>query len=80
MTALAIEGATNEEIANELFLSVKTVERHLTSAYMKLGIRSRKELQKHLQAPSSAIVDADRYRSARFRDTSTRLTGLPFKS
>ena len=51
VTALAIEGATNEEIANRLFLSVKTVERHLTSAYTKLGIRSRKELKKPLQAP-----------------------------
>ncbi len=51
VTTLAIEGATNEEIANQLFISVKTVERHLTSAYTKLGIRSRKELQKPLQAP-----------------------------
>ena len=51
MTDLAIEGATNEEIASQLFISVKTVERHLTSAYTKLGIRSRKELQKSLQAP-----------------------------
>ena len=50
MTALAIDGSTNEEIANQLFISVKTVERHLTSAYTKLGIRSRKELQKPLQA------------------------------
>ena len=51
VTALAIEGATNDEIAKQLFISVKTVERHLTSAYTKLGIRSRKELQKPLQAP-----------------------------
>jgi DNA-binding CsgD family transcriptional regulator len=50
VTALAIDGSTNEEIANQLFISVKTVERHLTSAYTKLGIRSRKELQKPLQA------------------------------
>jgi DNA-binding CsgD family transcriptional regulator/tetratricopeptide (TPR) repeat protein len=51
VAALAVEGATNEEIANQLFVSVKTVERHLTSAYTKLGIRSRKELQEHLPAP-----------------------------
>ena len=51
MTTLAMEGASNEEIANRLFISVKTVEHHLTSAYSKLGIRSRKELQKPLQAP-----------------------------
>ena len=51
VTTLAMEGASNEEIANRLFISVKTVEHHLTSAYSKLGIRSRKELQKPLQAP-----------------------------
>jgi DNA-binding CsgD family transcriptional regulator len=51
VTALAIEGATNEEIANQLFISVKTVERHLTSAFTKLGIRSRKELPRSMEAP-----------------------------
>ncbi len=51
VTALAVEGASNEEIANRLYISVKTVERHLTSAYSKLGIRSRKELPSRLQAP-----------------------------
>jgi DNA-binding CsgD family transcriptional regulator len=51
VTALAVEGATNEEIAHQLFISVKTVEHHLTSAYTKLGIRSRKELQKPRQLP-----------------------------
>jgi len=50
VTALAIEGATNEEIANRLFISIKTVEHHLTSAYSKLGIRSRRELPRHLKA------------------------------
>jgi DNA-binding CsgD family transcriptional regulator len=49
VTALAAERATNEEIANRLFISVKTVEDHLTSAYSKLGVRSRKELPHRLQ-------------------------------
>ena len=44
-------GASNRKSLNRLFISVKTVEHHLTSAYSKLGIRSRKELQKPLQAP-----------------------------
>ena len=48
--ALAIEGASNEEIANRLFVSVKTVEHHLTSAYAKLGIRGRKGLPTRLPA------------------------------
>jgi DNA-binding CsgD family transcriptional regulator len=41
---LAAVGRHNKEIAAELFLGVGTVERHLTSAYRKLGVRSRTEL------------------------------------
>jgi DNA-binding CsgD family transcriptional regulator len=37
-------GDTNREVATQLFLSLKTVETHLTSAYGKLGLRSRSEL------------------------------------
>jgi DNA-binding NarL/FixJ family response regulator len=35
---------TNREIAQTLFVTEKTVELHLTSAYRKLGIRSRFQL------------------------------------
>ena len=38
------EGGTNREVAQALFLTEKTVERHLSSAYTKLGIRSRFQL------------------------------------
>ena len=38
------EGATNKEVAAELFLSPKTIEFHLGRAYRKLGIHSRTEL------------------------------------
>jgi DNA-binding CsgD family transcriptional regulator len=41
---LAANGATNAEIAQSLFLTVKTVEMHLTSAYRRLDIRSRRDL------------------------------------
>ena len=37
-------GATNREVAARFFLSTKTVETHLTSAYRKLAVRSRSEL------------------------------------
>jgi DNA-binding CsgD family transcriptional regulator len=37
-------GATNKEAAAQLYLSPKTIEKHLGSAYRKLGLRSRTEL------------------------------------
>ena len=40
----AVEGRTNREIAEALFVTEKTVERHLGNAYQKFGIRSRFQL------------------------------------
>ncbi|WP_238858026.1 helix-turn-helix domain-containing protein [Poritiphilus flavus] len=42
--SLILEGKTNKEIANELFISVNTVKTHITNIYQKLDVRSRKEL------------------------------------
>jgi len=41
---LAADGQTNREIAQALFVTPKTVVVHLSSAYRKLDIRSRREL------------------------------------
>jgi DNA-binding CsgD family transcriptional regulator len=41
---LASGGASNPEIAQALFVTVKTVEMHLGNAYRKLGIDSRRQL------------------------------------
>lgn len=41
---LVVEGRRNREIAGELFVSVATVEAHLTRMYRKLHVRSRTEL------------------------------------
>ena len=41
---LATDGLTNREIAQALFVTVKTVETQLGQSYLKLGIGSRREL------------------------------------
>lgn len=45
---LARDGRTNRQIAQELYLSIKTVEGHLARAYGKLGIAGREELERAL--------------------------------
>ncbi len=49
---LAAGGASNADIAQGLFLTVKTVEMHLTHAYRKLDIAGRSELAEALAAES----------------------------
>ncbi len=41
---LAAVGTSNKEIAQSLFVTLRTVELHLSNAYTKLEIRSRHEL------------------------------------
>jgi DNA-binding CsgD family transcriptional regulator len=47
---LARSGLSNPEIGVQLFLSSRTIEWHLRHVYMKLGIRSRMQLQTALPA------------------------------
>ena len=44
VAALAAEGRSNPDIAKTLYVSRKTVEKHLSAAYRKLGISARDEL------------------------------------
>jgi DNA-binding CsgD family transcriptional regulator len=41
---LAVQGHSNRKIADQLFVTVSTVEQHLTRAYRKLNVRRRSEL------------------------------------
>jgi DNA-binding NarL/FixJ family response regulator len=51
---LAAGGMTNRQIAQTLFVTVKTIETHLAAVYDKLGIRSRRELPAALEARADA--------------------------
>ena len=44
MVDLAVAGGSNRDIAQALYVTPKTVEVHLSNAYRKLGIRSRRDL------------------------------------
>jgi DNA-binding NarL/FixJ family response regulator len=47
VAALVAEGRTNREVANELFVTPRTVEGTLSSVYAKLGVRSRTQLARY---------------------------------
>ncbi|MDQ2865648.1 MAG: AAA family ATPase [Candidatus Eremiobacteraeota bacterium] len=51
---LAAKGATNSEIAKSLSIGSKTVEKHLSSVYEKLGLRSRSQVAALVTSGSSA--------------------------
>lgn len=50
---MAASGQPNVTIAQALFVTVKTVEMHLTSTYRKLDITSRSQLSDAIGAQSS---------------------------
>jgi DNA-binding NarL/FixJ family response regulator len=53
VASLAAQGLANKEIASALYISVHTVEAHLTRTYRKLGIRSRAALAGRLSASNA---------------------------
>jgi DNA-binding NarL/FixJ family response regulator len=52
VAGLAVEGMTNREIAQSLFVTPKTIEVHLSNVYRKLDVKSRREL------PSVYVAEA----------------------
>ncbi|MFE4176399.1 AAA family ATPase [Streptomyces sp. NPDC056909] len=51
VAGLAASGASNRSIAESLFVTVRTIETHLTSVYRKLGVGRRTELGAILHTP-----------------------------
>jgi DNA-binding CsgD family transcriptional regulator len=56
VTEMAAAGQTNREIAQALFVTEKTVETHLGRAFMKLGVRSRKQLARALDRETAEVA------------------------
>ncbi len=54
IAVLAAQGRSNMEIARELSISHKTVEKHLASTYQKLGVPRRMQLAAHFGAGGEA--------------------------
>jgi DNA-binding CsgD family transcriptional regulator len=51
---LVAAGSSNRDVANQLFLSPKTVEYHLRKVFLKLGVSSRVELARRQLSPLAA--------------------------
>jgi DNA-binding CsgD family transcriptional regulator len=54
---IAAEGMTNREIAQALFVTMKTVARHLTRSYEKLDITGREQLLAALGTLDSPTIE-----------------------
>ena len=54
--AMAAEGMSNREIAQALFVTLRTVEMHLSNTFRKLGVSSRTQLAAALAAEETALA------------------------
>jgi DNA-binding CsgD family transcriptional regulator len=58
VAALVASGLKNREVAAQLFTTEATVEKHLTSVYRKLDVRSRTDLARRVADGSLSLHDA----------------------
>ena len=56
VAAMAAEGLSNRDIAQALFITLRTVEMHLSNAFRKLGISTRTQLPAALTSAAPAPV------------------------
>jgi DNA-binding CsgD family transcriptional regulator len=56
IAAMAAEGLSNRDIAQALFVTLRTVEMHLSNSFRKLGISSRTQLPAALADDDVALA------------------------
>jgi DNA-binding NarL/FixJ family response regulator len=59
VAALVAEALSNPEIGNRLFLSRRTVQTHVSSMLVKLGISSRVELAAEVVRRRGLVAESD---------------------
>jgi DNA-binding CsgD family transcriptional regulator len=74
---LAALGHTNREISRDLYITVSTVEQHLTHAYRKLGISTRADLQAELMRAKAGSREPEPSRAGPRQDGQVQPAGAP---
>ncbi|MCZ7433045.1 helix-turn-helix transcriptional regulator [Streptomyces sp. WMMC1477] len=59
VAALAAQGHTNRQISSKLFITVSTVEQHLTRVYRKLDVKQRTDLANRLSSVRAGVPRLD---------------------
>ncbi|WP_281273940.1 helix-turn-helix transcriptional regulator [Actinomadura pelletieri] len=65
VASLAAQGHTNREIASRLYITVSTVEQHLTQVYRKLRVTRRKDLPLELDPSVAKVTSRSKRRTNR---------------